>query len=143
MNIDKLVQFTLDAKPPSLYKQYKQEEEKTIDIISLMIIEFQDFFNCKTKMNKSQIVESSYLICERFRHFNYFDIGLCFKNAKMNEKVYDRIDGGMILEWLANHDVNRTGLVITEREKQKSRQDSEWSALGERSSFQSLKDFLR
>ena len=61
----------------------------------------------------------------------------------MNEKIYDRIDGGMLMEWLTHHDVNRTGLVITEREKQKSRQDSEWSALGERSSVQKLRDFLK
>lgn len=143
MNMDKLVAFSLEHKPPSLYKQFQQEEEKTIDIISLMIIEFQDFFNCKTKMNKSQIVESAYLICQHFRHFNYYDIALCFKNAKMNEKIYDRIDGGMLMEWFTNHDVNRTGLVITEREKAKAQNNAEWSALGERSSVQKLKDYLK
>ena len=143
MNMDKLVSFTLESKPPSLHKQFKNEEEKTVDIISLMIIEFQDFYNCKSKMNKAQIVETSYLICQHFRHFNYYDIGLCFKDAKMNHKIYDRIDGGMIMEWLTLHDINRTGLIVTEREKQKTRQDSEWSALGERSSVQKLKDYLK
>lgn len=143
MNMDKLVLFTLEYKPPSLYSQFKYEEEKTIDLISLMIIEFQDFYNCKTKMNKAQIVESAYLICQHFRHFNFYDIGLCFKDAKMHQKIYDRIDGGMIMEWLTLHDINRTGLVVTEREKAKAQQNAEWSALGERSSVQRLKDYLK
>ena len=143
MNMDKLVLFTLESKPPSLYSQFKHEEERTIDLISLMIIEFQDFYNCKGKMNKAQIVETSYLICQQFRHFNFYDIGLCFKDAKMHQKIYDRIDGGMIMEWLTLHDINRTGLVVTEREKAKAQQNAEWSALGERSSVQRLKDYLK
>tara|TARA_R110001599_G_scaffold347011_1_gene572904 strand:+ start:31091 stop:31591 length:501 start_codon:yes stop_codon:yes gene_type:complete len=143
MNMDKLVEFTLESKPPSIFKQFKEEEEKTIDIVSLMLIEFQDFYNCKGKMNKGQIVETAYLICQHFRHFNYYDIALCFKNAKMNEKIYDRVDGGMIMEWLTLHDINRTGLVVTEREKVKAQNNAEWSALGERSSVQKLKQFLK
>ena len=94
-------------------------------------------------MDRPQLEETAYIICQQFRHFNYYDIGMCLKLAKMNEKIFDRIDGGMILEWLTRYDITRTGLVITERQKQKTRQDSEWSALGERSSIQRLKDFLK
>ena len=68
---------------------------------------------------------------------------MTLKVAKINEKIYDRIDGGMILEWLMKHDIKRTGLIINEREKQKTKQNSEWANLSERSSIQKLKDFLR
>jgi len=61
----------------------------------------------------------------------------------MREKIYDRIDGGMILEWLTKYDITRTGMIVTERDKQRTLHDSEWSALSERSSVQKLKDFLK
>lgn len=143
MNANKLVSFILESKPTSIFALFKQDEEKTADIIMLMLIQFQDFYNCKGKMDKIQLLETSHIIIQQFRHFNYYDIGLALKEAKMREKIYDRIDGGMILEYLTYHDINRTGLIVTERQKQKSQQDAEWSALGERSSVQKLKDFLK
>ena len=94
-------------------------------------------------MDKPQLLETAYIIIQQFRHFNYYDIGIALRDAKMREKIYDRVDGGMILEFLTYHDINRTGMIVTKREQQKSVQDGEWSALGEKSSFQSLKDYLR
>ena len=143
MKASDLVSFVLESKPISIYKLYKEDEEKTADIIMLMLIQFQDFYNCKGKMDKVQLLETAHIIIQQFRHFNYYDIGLALKEAKMREKIYDRIDGGMILEYLTHHDINRTGLIITERENQKAKQNGEWSALGERSSIQKLKDFLK
>ena len=143
MDMNKLVGFVLESKPISIYKSYKDNEERTSDIIMLMLIQFQDFYNCKSKMGKAQLLETTHIIVQQFRHFNYYDIGLALKDAKMREKIYDRVDGGMILEYLTHHDINRTGVILTERDKQKTRQDSEWTALGERSSVQKLRDFLK
>ena len=61
----------------------------------------------------------------------------------MQEKIYDRIDGGMILGWLDLYDGTKTNLIVLERQKQKTKQESEWSALGERTSQLSLKDWMR
>ncbi len=138
-----LVSFVLESKPTSIFKHYKENEEKTADIIMLMLIQFQDFYNCKSKMDKVQLLETAHIIIQQFKHFNYYDIGLALKEAKLKQKIYDRIDGGMILEYLTHHDIDRTGLIVTEREKQKAQQNAEWSALSERSSVQRLKDYLR
>lgn len=143
MKMNDIVSIALEQKPPSLTKQMKIEEEKTIDIIMLLLIKFQDFYNCKSKMEKHQLEETAYLITQRFGHFNWYDISMCLKLAKMNEKIFDRIDGGMILEWLVRYDITRTGMIVTEREKQHSQNNSNWSTLSERSSVQRLKDFLR
>ena len=94
-------------------------------------------------MDKVQLLETAHIIIQQFKHFNYYDIGLALKEAKLKQKIYDRIDGGMILEFLTHHDIDRTGLIVTEREKQKAQQNAEWSALSERSSVQRLKDYLR
>ena len=94
-------------------------------------------------MDKIQLLETAHIIIQQFKHFNYYDIGIALKEAKLKEKIYDRIDGGMILEYLTYHDIDRTGLIVTERENQKAQQNGEWSALSERSSVQRLKDYLR
>lgn len=142
MKMDNLVTFVLDKKPTTLYKNFLHNEEKTIDIVMLMLIQFQDFYNCKSKMDKPQLMETAYIICQKFRHLNYYDLGLSLRDAKMKEKIYDRIDGGMILEWLFKYDINRTGMIVTKREESKAQNNAEWSALGERSSIQKLRDFL-
>jgi hypothetical protein len=94
-------------------------------------------------MEKVQLEETAYMIVQNFRHLNYYDIGMCLKQAKLHTKVYDRIDGGMILELLTNYDINRTGMIVNEREKQKAQQNAEWSGLGERSSEITIKDLLK
>jgi|TARA_R110000751_G_scaffold78796_1_gene159014 hypothetical protein len=143
MTMDDVVKVALDQKPVSLYKAYKHEEEKTIDILMLMLIQFQNFYGCKSKMEKTQLEEVSYLIIQQFRHLNYYDLAMCLKLAKLNEKIYDRIDGGMILEWLTKYEKQRTDMIVCEREKQKAQNNAEWSGLGERSSEISIKDFFK
>lgn len=143
MNTQGLVKFVLEDKPTSIHKLHKEDSEKTIDTIMLMLIQFQDFYNCKSKMNKSQLEDTAMYIISQLRHLNYYDIALCLKYARLTEKIYDRIDGGMILEWLTKHDIERTGLIVQEREKQKAQNNAEWSALGERTSEMTIKNFLK
>jgi len=94
-------------------------------------------------MDKNQLEETAYMIVEKFSYFNYYDIAMCLKLAKMNEKVFDRIDGGMIFEWLVRYDITRTGMIVTEREKQQSLHNSNWSRLAERTSEITKKDWLK
>ena len=143
MKMNDVVELQLNNPPVSLYKSYKENEEKTVDILMLMMLKFQDFYNCKSKMNREQVEETAFLIIERYRGLNFVDIGMCLKLAKMQEKIYDRIDGGMILGWLDLYDKTKTNLIVLERQKQKTKQESEWSALGERTSQISLKDWMR
>lgn len=143
MKMNDIVSIALENKPPSLKKQFLKEEQKTIDIIMLLLIKFQDFYNCKNKMDKSQLEETAYMIVEKFCYFNWYDLAMCFKLAKMNEKVFDRIDGGMIFEWLIRYDITRTGMIVTEREKQHSQYNSNWSSLAERTSEMTKKDWLK
>jgi hypothetical protein len=143
LDMNGIIKIALEEKPISIYKSYKIAEEKTIDMIMLMIIQFQNFYNCKSKMEKVQLEETAYMIVQNFRHLNYYDIGMCLKQAKLHTKVYDRIDGGMILELLTSYDINRTGMIVNEREKQKAQQNAEWSGLGERSSEITIKDLLK
>ncbi len=142
MKMDNIVQMQLENPPVSIKMHLKNNEEKTIDILQLMMIKFQDFYNCSSKMDKNQLLETAYLITHKVPHLNYYDIAMCFKLAKLNEKIYNRIDGAMILEWLINYDIDKTGRIVTERQNIKAQQDGEWTALSERSSIQKLRDYL-
>jgi len=143
MNTQDLVEFVIQNKPASIYKLYKEDGEKTIDILMLMLIQFQDFYNCKNKMDKGQLADTCWYIVTQLRHLNYYDIALCFKNARMNEKIYDRIDGGMILEWLTRYDIERTGLIVQEREKERAVHNANWGELADRVSETTIKDYLK
>jgi len=138
-----VIQIVLNDKPKTIYRAYLEDEEKAIDILILMLIQFQDFYNCKRMMNRDQLTEVAYLISEGFRHISYIDIAFCLKRVKSKEKIFDRIDGGLVMGWLQDYDIERTSKILQERKKQKTKQDSEWSGLGERSSLVSLKSFMK
>lgn len=142
-NFKDIVRVILEDKPSTIYRSYKEDEDKSIDILILMLIKFQDFYNCKRVMDHDQMTEVSYLIYEEFRHMSYMDIAFCLKVVKSKEKVYDRIDGGLILGWLRDYDKERTSKILIERQKQKTKEDSEWSGLGDRSSLITLKEYIK
>tara|TARA_R100001377_G_scaffold80161_1_gene58825 strand:- start:2352 stop:2891 length:540 start_codon:yes stop_codon:yes gene_type:complete len=142
-NFSDVVKTILNDKPPTIYRSYKDNEEKAIDILILMLIQFQDFYNCKRVMDKEQLTEIAYMISEEYRHLNYIDLAFCLKRVKAKEKIFDRIDGGLIMGWLRDYDKERTSKILQERQKQKTKEDSEWSGLGDRSSLISLKQYMR
>ena len=144
LNLDEtsLAHIILKHKPKSLQKISKEQgNDKAIDQISILIIEVLEWFNVKNTMSDSQILEVSFMIYNDFKRFNLYDIGLCFKRGKTGKygKVYDRIDGGILFEWLTRYDIDRTGNIITIREQENALHKQ---AFRERSSETTIKDFL-
>ena len=144
LNLDEqsLAHVILKHKPTSLQKIAKEQgNEKVVDLISILIIEVLEWFNVKNSMTDTQIVDASYMIYNDFKHFNLYDIGLCFNQGKTCKygKVYDRIDGGILFEWLTRYDIDRTGNIVTIREQENALHKQ---AFRERSSETTIKDFL-
>lgn len=137
-----LAHIILKHKPKSLTRLAKEQgEDKPIDLISILIIEVLEWYNVKNSMSDNQILEVAYMLFSEFKHYNIYDIGLCFKNGKTGKygKVYDRIDGGVLFEWLRLYDIDRTGAIVTIRQNQDAEHKQ---AFRERSSELTLKDFL-
>lgn len=67
-------------------------------------------------MGQDQLVQTIRLIVEDFYYFNIEDFKLCFNNAKRGRygKVYDRIDGNIIYEWLQKYSEERTSVAYPE-----------------------------
>lgn len=74
-------------------------------ILTLFIIDAIKFFNVGKSMSDEQVAQTIILIQDDYWMLKPEDFKLCFDNAKKGKygKVYDRIDGQVILEWLHNY----------------------------------------
>ena len=78
-------------------------------------------------MTDEQTFATAELIVEMFPHLNIADINLIFKWAKAGKfgRIYDRLDGNVILEWFEKYFDDRCNAAaersIREAESHKSR----------------------
>lgn len=77
-------------------------------LLSIAVCEVCDFFNVGKNMNNTQIALTVDLIIERFWYFKLEEIKYCFRRAMMREKLFDRLDGNIIISWLREYDAERT-----------------------------------
>lgn len=71
-------------------------------VLSMMITEVNDFFNVKGKMTAKQIRLTAELILDNdaFYDLTLGNIKACFRERMMSERLYDRLDGNIIIGWL-------------------------------------------
>jgi len=81
-------------------------------LISLAICEVCDFFNVGKNMNDTQVALTADLIIEQYWHLKPEEIKYCFRRAMCTEKLFDRLDGNIILGWLEAYDKERTEEAI-------------------------------
>jgi len=81
-------------------------------LISLAICEVCDFFNVGKNMNDVQIAMTADMIIESYWYLKLEEIKYCFRRAMRTEKLFDRLDGNIILQWLEAYDAERTEEVI-------------------------------
>lgn len=77
-------------------------------LLSVAVCEVCDFFNVGKNMNDTQIAITVDLILESFWYLRLEEIKYCFRRAMRREKVYDRLDGNIIIGWLNNYADERT-----------------------------------
>ena len=70
-------------------------------------------------MNDIQMAQTADLILEEFYYLNIEDFKLCFNMAKSGKfgKVYDRIDGMVIMDWLSTYLNMRIETVVSGNEQ--------------------------
>lgn len=68
-----------------------------------------NFFNVGKSMSAVQVAQTADLVIEEFYYLKPDDLKLCFTRAKKGVygRLYDRIDGQVILEWLRQYDQER------------------------------------
>lgn len=87
-------------------------------LLSIALCEVCDFFNVGKNMNDTQIALTVDLILENYWYFHLEEIKYCLHRAMMRERLFDRLDGNIILGWLRDYDTERTeeAMCISEQE---------------------------
>lgn len=97
------------AQTPTIAKIKNEVSEGDIRaLLTIAVAEVCNFFNVGKNMNDAQIALTVDLIIERFWYFKLEEIKYCFRRAMMHEKLFDRLDGNIILGWLQAYDAERT-----------------------------------
>ena len=63
------------------------------------------------------------LILESFWYFKLEEIKYCFRRAMMREKLFDRLDGNIIIGWLREYDAERTEEAMSLSDAQAAHED--------------------
>jgi len=79
----------------------RMNETRLRDEVSLLLLDLMNFFRVKNGMTADMIEDIVEMIIQEHSNLTLYDIGLCFREGKVGRygKVYDRLDGGVIMEW--------------------------------------------
>ena len=103
---------------PSITRLCKENKEICTNEIALLLAETNKFFNVKNGLSEEMIYDIADLIISEYKHYTMYDIGLCFKMAKLGRfgKVYERLDGGTVMDWLNSYEIQRDKAIIRNAE---------------------------
>lgn len=102
------------AKTPTIARIKNEASETDVRaLLYIAICEVCDFFNVGKNMNDTQVALTADLIIEEFWHLRLEEIKYCFRRAMRREKVFDRIDGNIVLGWLDQYDAERTEIAMS------------------------------
>lgn len=101
-------------------------EQFLFAFLTIAIVDLIEFFNVGKTMGEAQVVSTIRLLVDDFYYLNVEDFKLCFNNAKRGKygKVYDRIDGNTIYEWLNKYSTERVEVAYPEIANQPRQDDS-------------------
>lgn len=120
-----------------LLQKFKEAEgeTKTRALMVIIISDLVEFFNVGKRMNDIQVAQTADLVIDNYSWFNIEDFKLCFNYAKSGKfgNLYDRIDGQVIMNWLAMYDDIRTAKI---------REDNDIEHISLKASERNAPDFL-
>ncbi|MBD5367225.1 MAG: hypothetical protein HDR82_09575 [Bacteroides sp.] len=119
----------IQAQTPTLAKIKNSTSELELRaLLYIAICEVCDFFNVGKNMSDTQIALTADLIIETYWYMKLEEIKYCFRRAMKREKLFDRIDGNIILGWLKEYDTERTEQAIRASDQQLTQQHNQPTA---------------
>ena len=116
----------VEARTPTLAKiKNEASETDARALLYIAVCEVCDFFNVGKNMNDLQIGITVDLVLESFWYFKLEEIKYCFRRAMAREKLFDRLDGNIILGWLRDYDEERTKEAMRISEQRESQEVNE------------------
>lgn len=89
-------------------------------LLNIILVDLVLFFEVGKTMGADQIKQTVQLVLEDYSHLKPEDFKLCFNRLKKGYygKLYDRLDGQIILDCLGQYDNERTGEIESIRAKE-------------------------
>jgi len=129
------VEQILKSDSPSFNLIRNQPNGEAISqaMISKLLIDFITFLNIGKTMSEVQIVETVKLIIEDYSALKPDDFVLFFSKAKRGYygKIYDRMDGQIIFEWLEQFMFERDQEIERLRKNEQVRREKELLSVNE------------
>jgi hypothetical protein len=114
-------------------------------LLTNAIDQLQTYFSLERIMTPYQIEMSVEIIEENFYYFSPDDFRKCFRGAMSGKygKIYNRLDGAVIMEWLRAYDIERTEIIVQEQmQKQKDEAKEIMSTESFNNAMQKIMDAL-
>jgi hypothetical protein len=108
------IEEVFESGVPSLITiENKVGEAAVRAVVVLLLKEAIDFFNLTETMTDTQVATTCRFIIEEYPYFQLDDLKVCFANAMKGKygKIYNRLDGSIVLEWLSKYDRDRCSLA--------------------------------
>lgn len=93
-------------------------DEKTKAFLVLILTDVITFFNVGKTMNQTQVVQVVNLLQKTYFYLKPSELKYCFERAKLGVygKLFDRIDGAIIFDWVECYLQERLGVIIEQNE---------------------------
>ena len=116
----------------SLKKLQRLEGDNAVNLLLANALdELQVYFNLERQMTLPQIEMTIDIIKENFYYFSAEDFSQCFRAAMSGKygKIYNRLDGAVIMDWLRTYDIERTEKIVYEQMQKNSEQNKDIMSL--------------
>lgn len=117
----KTIEQAIDLSYPQLSKIKKDAGEVVVKTVLVEALsDLVMFFNVGKTMNAPQIVQTVELVLEQYWYLRLSEFKYCFTQAMTGAygKVYDRIDGAIIFEWIEKYLEERMGEIVEKQTQQ-------------------------
>lgn len=111
----KTIEQAIDFSYPQLSKLKKEAGELVVKTVLIEALsDLVMFFNVGKTMNAPQIIQTVELILQQYWYLRLSEFKYCFNKAKVGAygKLYDRIDGAVIFEWIEMYLSERKDAII-------------------------------
>lgn len=91
------------------------------------IVNLREFVNVGKRMTDMQTFETAMIVLQDYKYLTIADINLLFKRAKSGYygKLYDRLDGQIILDWFRTYDQERAAAAVEDSINEASKYDTD------------------
>ena len=107
----KHIEDVVDSPVPSVVSIVKECGENVARAaLVILITDLLSFFNVENTMSAEQVATTINLLMDEYYYLKLDDFKMCFKRVMLGKygRVYNRIDGQMILEWVHTYLMERT-----------------------------------